>query len=237
MESLAGLVEEAYRLFAGYEMGDELGVCTACCVQEEDAVLLKSLSPKVMSRDLIYEYLDAAAMPDDPLLIHQMKYLLPRILELMVQGEELRHSTEITLSKCSCGSAEWLPVEVEFMQRFALAYFAKQFASYGAAAQADDVFVMFHLTGLDVLPLLAYWHDHIASPIVLWGAVCLIERRDRKGFYNNAFADSALKSIIANWLEKADTREVIRVAILDQIEVLKAAGLSIDSCEIVFDWI
>jgi hypothetical protein len=54
MDTLDGLVEEAYRLFAGYEMGDELGVCTGCCVNDADAKLLKTLKPHEMSRELIF---------------------------------------------------------------------------------------------------------------------------------------------------------------------------------------
>jgi hypothetical protein len=237
METLDELIEEAYRLFAGYEMGDELGVCTACCVNERDAKLLKTLKPQEMSRELIFQYLDAAAYPDRPSLIPEMKHLMPRVLQLLVQGEYIRHSTEITLDKCFCERAEWSAAEIDFMQRFALTYFDKQLKSYSTAVEAQDVLIMFHLAGLNVTPLLNYWRNHMANPMAVWGVVSLIESFDQKGRYSHPFSDAEFSALIACWLGREETREVIRTALLEQIEVLTAAGLAVDSCEMIFDWI
>jgi len=214
MDTLDGLVEEAYRLFAGYEMGDELGVCTACCINDADAKLLKTLKPREMSRELILQYLDAAPYPDRPSLISEMKYLMPRILQLLVQDEYISHSTESTLRNCSCEADSWSVAEIDFMKRFSLAYFVKQFEGYGSAADAQDVLVMFHLAGLDVTLLLDYWREYMDNPMVWWGAVNLIDNCDDAGCYRHLFSDATLPDLITNWLGRTDTREAIRTAFL-----------------------
>jgi len=239
MESLAGLVEEAYRLFAGYEMGDELGVCTDCCVNDANARLLKTLKPQEMSCELILQFLDAVAYQDRPCLIPQMKHLMPRILQLLVQDEYISHCTEITLRNCSCKSVVWSTQEIAFMQRFALAYFAKQFKGYGPAADAQDILVMFHVSELDVTPLLDYWREQIANPIVLWGAVELVEPSIRQGYFyfGNSWSDDELCRVVEQWISRGETRAAMIAAISECIDVLKAASLPVWKCEAVFDWL
>lgn len=237
MDKLVKLIDEAYRLFSPYHMGDELAVCTSCCVGIQEAQLLKTLKLKDMPAKLIYQYLDAACNPDDPLLISQIKYLLPRILELLVQGSYLRHSTEITLDKCFCLNAAWSVQEINFLQRFALVYFAQQFDTYSTANEAQDVLVMFHLAGLDVTPLLQSWQQLIEQPMALWGLVSLIEMCTGKGLYSNAFSDHELSQKITDWLNTVEVRDAIRSSILEHVDALIVAGLPVWECEMVFDWI
>jgi hypothetical protein len=225
MEKLGELIDEAYRLFEPYHIGDELAVCTACCVNAGDALALKTLKRQDMPATLIYQYLDAACDPDDPLLISQMKYLLPRILELLVQGAYLRHSTEITLSKCFCMNTAWSVQEIDFLQRFALVYFAQQFDTYNTAAEAQDILVMFHLAGLDITPLLQSWQRLIEQPIALWGLISLIAWCSGQGVYSNAFSDHALSQQIADWLNTVEFRDAIRSSILEHVDELIVAGL------------
>jgi hypothetical protein len=181
--------------------------------------------------------LDAACDPEDPLLIRQMKYLLPRILELLVQGAYLRHSTEITLNKCFCMNTEWSVHEIDFLQRFALVYFAQQFDTYNTANEAQAVLVMFHLAGLDVTPLLQSWQQLIEQPMALWGLVSLIEMCTGKGLYSNAFSDYELSQKLAVWLNTVEARDAIRSSILEHVDALIVAGLPVWECEMVFDWI
>ena len=166
MEQLQALIDEAYHLFKGYPMGGAMAVCNGCgcCLQERDARLLQSTAIKKVDRRLIYEYLDAA-VADDDLLIRQMKHLLPRVLELLVQGEYLRHSTEIILDKCHCDRAEyWTAKEIDFLQRFAQDYLQWVCESNNQANTLDDVVLMFHLAGLDIEPLLTCWESMLGNP-------------------------------------------------------------------------
>ena len=237
MEKLEELIDEAYRLFEPYHMGDELAVCTACCVNAGDALALKTLKRQDMPATLIYQYLDAANNPDDPLLISQMKYLLPRILQLLVQGAYLRHSTEITLSKCFCMNTAWSVQEIDFLQRFALVYFAQQFDTYAMAAEAQEILVMFHLAGLDVTSLLQSWQQLIKKAEALWGVISLIEGFTAKGLYSKAFSDHELSQKITDWLKTVEARDAIRSSILEHVDALVVAGLPVWECEMVFDWI
>ncbi len=237
MTALDALIDEAYHLFASYEMGDQLAVCTPCCVEPWDAWSLLHLRPQEMPATLIYQYLDAARNEDDTLLIQQMKHLLPRILELLVQGEHLRHSNEIILDKCSCGSALWGAEEIDFLQRFALTYFARQFETYDTAYEAQDVMITFYLAGLDVTPLLEYWLQQIANPMVLWGMVVLIEWCNPDGLYDHAFADEALANKIKAWLAQPELRERVRLEVLDKMDQLIVADQPVWGYERIYEWL
>ncbi|WP_436897796.1 hypothetical protein [Acinetobacter gyllenbergii] len=98
LTDLKNLITEAYQLFSSYLMGDQFEVCYGtCCLQTADGELLKRLPVAQLNCRLIYEYLDAAESMDKFALAQQIKHLLPKILELLIQGENLSHSTEIIL--------------------------------------------------------------------------------------------------------------------------------------------
>lgn len=229
MALLDELVEEAYRLFAGYEMGDELAVS----INDDNARWLKVLKPKEMSPSVVFAYTDSGVIADEALLIRQMKCLLPRILELMVEGDYLR----LSLRKCAFRSAVWHAVEVNFVQRFALALFAHKFESYFEAAYAQDVLVMFHGAELDVMPLFDYWQAQIARPTVLWGLIQLVECCDADGDYGNSFLDEVLVNRMASWLNSAELRAAVNQSLLDHVDGMIVAGLAVWDCDKFFAWL
>lgn len=215
---LQALIDEAYHLFKAYPMGGLMAVCNGCgcCLQASDAKLLQSTAIKKVDRRLIYEYLDAA-VADEDLLIRQMKHLLPRVLELLVQGEYLRHSTEIILDKCHCDRAEYWPTkEIDFLQRFAVVYLQWVYESNDQANTLDEVVLMFHLAGLDIAPLLACWESMLGNPKALQDLLNVIVYDFQRGRYDRPFSNYESSLKISNWLNGRDLRHKVIELIVDE---------------------
>lgn len=138
---LKALIEEAYLLFSSYSMGNHIAVCHefVCCLGNDDAELLKTLPIQQVDRRLIYEYLDAAEGEDPIALAVQTKHLLPKILELLVQGEYIRHCYECIFDKCRFNLNVWNTEEIEFMQRFAQCYFQMQLMKFEETESVDQL--------------------------------------------------------------------------------------------------
>lgn len=218
LAQLQVLIDEAYHLFKSYPMGGAMAVCNGCgcCLQESDAKLLQSTAIKKVDRRLIYEYLDAA-VADDDLLIGQMKHLLPRVLELLLQGEYLRHSTEIILDKCHCDRAQyWSAKEIDFLQRFALVYLQWVCESNDQTNTLDEVVLMFHLAGLDITPLLVCWENMLVNPKALQDLLNVIVYDFQRGRYDRPFSNYESSLKISNWLNGNALRNKVIELILDE---------------------
>ena len=166
---LKALIEEAYSLFSSYSMGNHIAVCHEfiCCLGSDDADLLKTLPIQQVDRRLIYEYLDAGEGEYPIALAVQIKHLLPKILELLVKDEYIHHSHECIFDKCRFNLKVWTVDEIEFMQRFAQCYFRMQLMKFEETESVDQFIIMFHLSGLDILPLLKIWEQYLDQPTVL----------------------------------------------------------------------
>lgn len=220
MQNLVELIDEAYTLFSPYEIGNVMAVCSGqgCCLQPCDAELLKSLSVQKIEPRLIYEFLEASETENITLLVQQVKHLLPRILELIIQGERIRISQEYILDKCRCSSALWLKQEIDFMQRFASAYFASKCADdviKAAAIKGDnvleDTIVMFHFAGLDIQPLLNQWQTVIDQIEPFNSFILMIICSFETGKYESAF-EEALNRKMTDWIsEKSFKSKVLKL--------------------------
>ena len=218
MEQLQALIDEAYHLFKSYPMGGAMAVCNGCgcCLQESDAKLLQSTAIKKVDRRLIYEYLDAA-VADDDLLIRQMKHLLPRILELMIQDEHL--GMELALSKCKCNGGLWLEQEIDFLQRFASAYFASKCTDEDIEADAvlEDTVLMFHLAGLDVWPLLEQWQAVIAQVGPFNNFVFMLMCNFETGRFESAYEEEDLNRKMTDWISEDGFKSSMLQVLTDKL--------------------
>lgn len=79
------LVDQAYAAFAG-TTPRRVGVCTGCCMSPEGASRLLATPVREIPLRLLSEWMDAATENDFPDAI--WLHLLPRILELLAQGED-----------------------------------------------------------------------------------------------------------------------------------------------------
>lgn len=94
---LTELVDQAYEAFAGRPPRD-VGVCTGCCMDPKDASRLLGLPVREIPLGLLVEWMEAATDNEFPSAI--WLHLLPRILELLAQGEDpTRVGVEVSLRR------------------------------------------------------------------------------------------------------------------------------------------
>ena len=208
---LKALIKEAYSLFSSYSFGTNFEVCYGCCcLQLEDGKLIQTTALKRLDRRLIFEYLDAAESHDKFALAQQMKYLLPRILELLVEDQYLRHSTEITLNKCHLNEPNaWKKAEIEFMHKFALTFFKYQTLNINCTNHLGDFIIMFHIAGLNIQSLLDKWIALLQHPSALIKLATLLDYDFNDGFYNQAFAEDELKKQMNQWIQTPSIQNTI----------------------------
>ena len=159
-KKLIPYIEEAYRLFASYSITPPLTVCDCGnCITGEEIKALVSTPLRELSRDLIDTYISAMFENEDKAII-ELRYFLPRMLELLSQGEILYIDEGFSLSKCHFEHTHiWKEEEIAFMERFAKAFFDEvlEEESPDLCDSVEDWLVCFGLSGLPIAPLLDTW--------------------------------------------------------------------------------
>lgn len=223
MRTLNQLISEAYILFSSYKMGKEFAVCTYCCLPEKDQKILVSTTLKELPAPNIYQYLDAAS-DESVLLIKQMRYLLPRILELLIANQNIRHSNEITLDKLYCKNPIWQKKELAFLERFAEHYFDyvlnTGIPNKSSKIELMEIIIMFDKAGLNVTNQLLSMLLENAHKTSVISEVVNIYTYDIKnnGEYSQAFADRALINKITHWLTSKTVKETFLQVILLRVD-------------------
>lgn len=220
-QNFNALIAEAYSLFSGYEMGEGVSVCSGhgCCLHPYAAELLRNTSVQQLERQLVYDFLDASETEDIPLLVQQMKHLLPRVLELLVLGEHLRIGKAFLLDKCKCGSGLWLESEIDFLQRFASVYFASKCTDEDIEADAvlEDTVLMFHLAGLDVWPLLKQWQTVIDQAGPFNNFVFMLMCNFETGRFESAYEEEDLNRKMTDWISEDGFKSSMLQVLADKL--------------------
>lgn len=161
--SLREAVARTYASFAHHRVAPlGLGVCP-CCVSEQVATELRDWAlPRLEARHF-YEY-NTSAKPVTQ-SVSEIGHFLPRMLELVATGEDIHHSTELSLVRLGhCPADSWCEDERAALDSFALALFDSVLRGAalldGAAPWGDDplaTLLMFDIGGVDVDPLLEHW--------------------------------------------------------------------------------
>lgn len=150
-------ISEAYQLF-DYPVKGRLSVCSECCISEERMQELMRTPVKNLSLSAIYDYLDAVHYDEEG---SEIKHFLPRILELLVQGEELSFDTELYLQRCHFNKPCWSKEELDFLHRFSTAFFREILSTEPEQCNdtAENYLAMFNLSGLNSEHLLEIWEE------------------------------------------------------------------------------
>jgi hypothetical protein len=124
------LVEDAYRIFSKYRIGDDLDFAAAVGVSDNDNQRMKKILRDTPLRLIPFEeiqayfdYIDAAHY-DGKFRPDEFRYFLPRALEFLVRNpadsvEWLRKCLKTGLSRCSAAS-QWPEVELAVVRQFGL---------------------------------------------------------------------------------------------------------------------
>lgn len=223
--SLLAAVQTAYRVLGRRSAPKlPLNVCIGCCMSPKLEQEMRSLPLRQLSARHFYEYADGA-MGDLVQPAAEIKYLLPRWLELLADGHELRHSLEITLDRVGrCPEDSFNAAERKVLDDFMLAYFdahmTGQACKEGQWFQADDpigLLLMADYAGLAVQPLLQHWTEmeHPQSTLAFVHAVYWDYLPT--GDIGSAFAGdrTAFRALMREWLESPATKAAFTRKLLD----------------------
>lgn len=157
-------VADVYRAFARYRQPlPPLDVCLACCVSEEIYKQLREWPLKRLMARHFYEYnCSAKSEMQEP---REVGYFLPRMLELLADGEDIHHSIELSLDRLGrCPPGSWTREEQIALSGYARAYF--DLVLRGGPLGGDvrrlledplSVLLMFDIGALATAPLLDQW--------------------------------------------------------------------------------
>jgi hypothetical protein len=160
--ALSRAIERSYDVFAAYDGPGELEFCEHChddaCAPALRATALRDLDAGQV-RCLTY----AASLDPEPGA--DLRYVLPRLLELLPAGEPLE--PEVVLSKpAAAGWRSWPLPEQEALEAFAAAYWDAVLAEFPGAVRAEDALCGLALLTAEVAPYLATWTDDVQASAI-----------------------------------------------------------------------
>ncbi|CAM3531866.1 hypothetical protein [Paracidovorax anthurii] len=162
--ALDASIEAAYHVFGACRApAGLLDVCTACCMDAALEREMRRLPLRTLTARHFYQYNDSVKSTVQP--ADEIKYLLPRLLELLAQGAQLHHSTELSLDRVGrCEPGAFNGRERQALQDVALAHFALGLEQWAEPDQgvfrkedAFTVLLMWDHAGVDLAPLLEHW--------------------------------------------------------------------------------
>lgn len=217
--ALSLAITQLYAVFNDEQaLQQPLNVCTACCMSAEQELEMRHLPRRELTDKHFYRYNDSAWSNMQPTA--EMKYFLPRMLELLAQGEDLHHSTEITLQRLgNCDLADFNCVERAAIDAYALAFFADGLRQWPCQPHprfmGDDAFttlLMFEF-GAIVDLLLAHWLQDNSDTATLHFACATYWNYWETGRMNDEFANpfayerEEYQKVMATWLLAPENRQ------------------------------
>lgn len=223
---LNAAVQTVYRAFSHYSAPKALlDVCTGCCMEAALEHEMRNLPLRQLTQEHFYQYNDSAKSEVQP--ADEIKYYLPRMLELLAQGARLHHSTELYLDRLGrCEPNAYSPDEQFALLAYARAFFAEGLEQWEpdqeALFQGEHAFsilLMWDYAGVPLQPLLEDWlaNDSEAA------ALSFVE-----SFYwdywlvgaaiANPFAEAPFRQAMTAWLTDPQTKAAWADKLLKLIE-------------------
>jgi hypothetical protein len=247
---LAAAVENAYRVFARYDLRGGVTVCRCnVCVAPEIERQLNTVPLREMSAGLLGEYTNSAHSFDGK-VENDLRHYLPRYFELIGAGDPPTTLDEVTcLQRLREADypRNWGPTEAGAVDAFLVALLRERLATPFAIDamgysgfdddKAETALCMAAYAGADLAPLLAAWREaawreddvgrlatlHLANVIATadWR---LRQLRDTWWLHND-YIEQAMQQVI-QWLLQAETWERLEQACLSEQDEGAAALLS-----------
>lgn len=248
-DGLKNAVDNLYHVFGKYPANwHTVNACIDCCMSKELADELRRLPLCQLSHVHLYEYNAAAYISDENPA--EVKYLFPRMAELLVEGKELHHSLEIYFQRVGRCIYAFNDIEKQSWQTFANVFIKALLDNYPWQIHQNmfDYILMFAIGGADISPLLEIWlksdtpqattHYIYAGYYEYW---CYYWHG---GEINNPFANDDADYInkVSAWLENKDHRQIFakRIACLDK-KVIDAfsdwAAHRLYGGDFIMDWV
>ncbi|MBW8844143.1 MAG: hypothetical protein JF607_04120 [Burkholderiales bacterium] len=231
--SLQSAVRRAYEVFGAYAAPTQpLDVCTFCCMDEELEREMRAVPLRKLKRLHFYEYSTGAKSVDGQ-PADEVKYLLPRLLELLAAGEETHHSIELALDRVGrCHAGAFSNEERAVLDAFMLACFDACLRGEWVAEDfwydLEDplaLLVMADYAGLSLAPLLQHWTEHPSPQSTIRFVESTYWGFWSKHKITNAFATNRprLQAVFKDWTLSLDTKAAFTMKLLlphflDQVE-------------------
>jgi len=216
-EAMKEIIEQAYRIFNRYPVPQQFEVCCACCVSPQEEQALRQTPLRDLPFELLNAYNQSATSQQQN--SSEIRYLLPRLLEIIAHGQYPAVSGEIVLDRVGRAEPEnWLPAERQILTEFARQFMADLLAEAQREArmtELDAILIMFHLGGLDVTPLL----DSVLETPGFWAIASLawtLKMERSHGRLTNGFAYSGkeeqLNQRLDDWISRSRLKLSARAA-------------------------
>jgi hypothetical protein len=220
--NMRDVVERLYAVFGEYRAPTHLlDVCTGCCMDAALEKEMRSMPLRKITAKHFYEYNTSAKSTVQP--VEEMKYLLPRMLELLACGAELHHSTELYLDRLGrCEAGAFAAHEYEAIAAFAVAYFAHCLSQDPWSAQrndypgeAFDVLLMWEIGGCNLQRLLDHWLNDASRSATLHYVQSLFFALGRE--HCNAFAKNrhGFHEVLNAWRSDVSNRRIFSQRIVE----------------------
>ncbi|MDO5289966.1 MAG: hypothetical protein Q4F13_10095 [Pseudomonadota bacterium] len=221
--ALRQAVAHGYQVFAPNKLpGGLLDVCTHCCMDPELERQMHRLPLRQLTARHFFAYGDTAKSLVQPSA--ELRYLLPRLLELLAEGATLRHSTALILDRLgNCPRDELTQAQWQAIDQFALAFFDHVLAHYpwerrgSIASNAFEYLLMFDIGGIDIDPLLHHWLN-LATPqaTLQYLDASYLDFWHDGGAITSAFAEDrpAYRARMTEWLMHPSHRRLFATRLL-----------------------
>lgn len=245
---VAAAVEDAYRVFARYDLRGGVNVCRCnVCVAPEVERELNTVPLREMSSSLLAEYTNSAHGWDGK-TENDFRHYLPRYFELIAAGDpptNLDEETCLQRLRDADYSRNWGPAEAGAVDRFLVALLRERLVTpfaidrmgcTGYDDEAETVLCMAAYAGADPSPLLAAWDEmawredggrlatlHLAN--VIAAADWRLRQLRDTWWLDCEHAEQAMHQVIG-WLLRWETWERLEQACLGEQEEGAAALLS-----------
>lgn len=157
------LLDDNYKLFSSYPIDKQLKICT-CSLSKEEIHRLVSSPLREIDSDLLSRFIHSPSSESDD-QYKEMKYFIPRILELIVEEDFPSFLPESLFNKLFCkntfmGSTK----EFEHLKAFFLEYFISYINRYPAKEPIETILIM--LRRSDLHSLLMAWEKSKSVPAI-----------------------------------------------------------------------
>ena len=243
------LLEEAYQRFASYHPTAPLAICqcTVCMTLAEQRAFL-ALPLRDIPTGWMSAYVSSVPAADEAAYLAQYRYFLPRLLELLVAGEEVGSLTETALSKMHLAHPLWSAAERNFMRRFAHAFMMEVMHGGIDADNAANYLLMFHWAGVAMTAeFVAMWTAHAHVPAALRHFMALLEYLDVPGDtvdWHRALHlpeycpdREGFVAILSAWFAAPQTRRAFRDALEATLLAGREDAALTQAWEAWYDWL
>lgn len=223
---LAQAIENCYDVFSGYTLEDEiLDVCTECCMDADLEREMHTLPLREITTKHFYEYNDSAKSFVQPTA--EIKYLLPRMLELIAYGEEVHHSLPLYLNRVgNCPKDTFTPQEWQSIEGYADAFFRMILSRFPWEKDTNhilehvfDYLLMLHIGGLSIQRFLDIWCKCSTPQATLNYVESSFFDFWKTGGINCPFTEdrSEFKQLMTDWFLDQENRQLfaLRITALD----------------------